>query len=589
MPGPAATLMIEDALQSMVRKDGKVGPRFEKSQGFLAMGSHSCFGDFPEDFLPPSVKSKLKEAQKKRTALLPRIKSDPGLTTMTAKIQGFSWNPHLPPDSPSHCGARKRQIIPGTHFRNFYDRGDLPISILHGSVGGKITWKVDLERLDYHHFLPIFFEGLREKEDPYRFLAVTGTYDMLARGGPKILPVVPQLIIPMKTAMNTRALKSIPAGPLYGNCNETVDVTGLSVRDPGMINGTEDYWAMLAGGCDTVIRVPLERWDLEIYYSADPNSDGKGYVQHFGMLSDSQMAMFDNEFFNMSPHEVKYVDPCQRNSLEVGYDALYRSGWTRDSLKGAEMCASYGYASSEFATNLVLRGVANFGYTEQGWVQSNPSSCASRLHYVFGMKGPVGTTETACSSSLSAVGLMHNNMRPTMPDETKNMVSMRKQVKYGFAIGTNGHFDPFYTIALCGASMLSHVGRCFTFDQSADGFIRGEGCGAMAFRVSGREDVARLAILCGTCLNQDGRSASLTAPHGPSQQECIRHSLREAGIKPLDIQIQELHGTGTALGDPIEVGALRATMMKHEGKTRHHPLVKTSSKSNLGHTEMSVG
>ncbi|CAJ1460152.1 unnamed protein product [Effrenium voratum] len=204
MPGPAATLMIEDALQSMVRKDGKVGPRFEKSQGFLAMGSHSCFGDFPEDFLPPSVKSKLKEAQKKRTALLPRIKSDPGLTTMTAKIQGFSWNPHLPPDSPSHCGARKRQIIPGTHFRNFYDRGDLPISILHGSVGGKITWKVDLERLDYHHFLPIFFEGLREKEDPYRFLAVTGTYDMLARGGPKILPVVPQLIIPMKTAMNTR-------------------------------------------------------------------------------------------------------------------------------------------------------------------------------------------------------------------------------------------------------------------------------------------------------------------------------------------------------------------------------------------------
>ncbi|CAJ1422977.1 unnamed protein product [Effrenium voratum] len=271
------------------------------------------------------------------------------------------------------------------------------------------------------------------------------------------------------------------------------------------------------------------------------------------------------------------------------YDALYRSGWTRDSLKGAEMCASYGYASSEFATNLVLRGVANFGYTEQGWVQSNPSSCASRLHYVFGMKGPVGTTETACSSSLSAVGLMHNNMRPTMPDETKNMVSMRKQVKYGFAIGTNGHFDPFYTIALCGASMLSHVGRCFTFDQSADGFIRGEGCGAMAFRVSGREDVARLAILCGTCLNQDGRSASLTAPHGPSQQECIRHSLREAGIKPLDIQIQELHGTGTALGDPIEVGALRATMMKHEGKTRHHPLVKTSSKSNLGHTEMSAG
>ena len=186
----------------MVHKDGMVGTKYEKSKGFIPMGSHCCFGDFPTDYLPEGVKSKLKAAQRARTSLLPRIKSDPGLTL--GKIQGFSWNPHLPPDGPPFAGARKRQIITASQFRNFYDRGDLPISILHGSVGGKITWKVDLERLDYHHFLPIFFEGLREKEDPYRFLAVTGTYDMLARGGPKILPVVPQLIIPMKTAFNTK-------------------------------------------------------------------------------------------------------------------------------------------------------------------------------------------------------------------------------------------------------------------------------------------------------------------------------------------------------------------------------------------------
>eukprot|EP00490_Sorites_sp_Unknown_P017882 CAMPEP_0114695776 /NCGR_PEP_ID=MMETSP0191-20121206/71768_1 /TAXON_ID=126664 /ORGANISM="Sorites sp." /LENGTH=403 /DNA_ID=CAMNT_0001992501 /DNA_START=60 /DNA_END=1268 /DNA_ORIENTATION=+ len=206
MPGPAATLMIEDALQAMVRKDGMVGCKYEKSKGLIPMGTHSCFGDFPSDYLPEGVKSKLKAAQRARTALLPRISksnSDPGLT-LNSKIQGFSWNPHLPPDSPPHAGARKRQMVPSSPFRDFYDRRDLPISILHGSVAGKITWKVDLERLDYHHFLPIFFEGLREKEDPYRFLAVTGTYDMLARGGPKILPVVPQLIIPMKTAFNTK-------------------------------------------------------------------------------------------------------------------------------------------------------------------------------------------------------------------------------------------------------------------------------------------------------------------------------------------------------------------------------------------------
>ena len=192
-----------ETVRAMVRKDGMVGTKYEKSKGFIPMGSHCCFGDFPTDYLPEGVKSKLKAAQRARTALLPRIKSDPGLT-IASKIQGFSWNPHLPPDEPPFAGARKRQMITASQFRNFYDRGDLPICILHGSVGGKITWKVDLERLDYHHFLPIFFEGLREKEDPYRFLAVTGTYDMLARGGPKILPVVPQLIIPMKTAFNTK-------------------------------------------------------------------------------------------------------------------------------------------------------------------------------------------------------------------------------------------------------------------------------------------------------------------------------------------------------------------------------------------------
>merc|ERR1719158_712056 len=106
--------------------------------------------------------------------------------------------------SPSKSGAHSRRKIEPTEFRRFYDRGDLPVQIAHRGTGGKIAWKVDIEKLDYHHYLPIFFDGLREKEDPYRFLAVQGTYDMLEKGGAKILPVVPQLIIPIKTALNTR-------------------------------------------------------------------------------------------------------------------------------------------------------------------------------------------------------------------------------------------------------------------------------------------------------------------------------------------------------------------------------------------------
>merc|ERR1719183_1641113 len=105
---------------------------------------------------------------------------------------------------PPRAGSTIPRKVTKTEFRRFYDRGDLPIAIHHGAVGGKIAWKVDIEKLDYHHYLPIFFDGLREKEDPYRFLSVQGVYDMLDKGGSKILPVVPQLIIPIKTALNSR-------------------------------------------------------------------------------------------------------------------------------------------------------------------------------------------------------------------------------------------------------------------------------------------------------------------------------------------------------------------------------------------------
>jgi hypothetical protein len=118
---------------------------------------------------------------------------------MPSELKGAKNKPDM-----TKTNACSRRVITTTEFRRFYDRGDLPIQIFHGAVGGKIAWKVDIEKLDYHHYLPIFFDGLREREDPYRFLAVQGVYDMLDKGGSKILPVVPQLIIPIKTALNTR-------------------------------------------------------------------------------------------------------------------------------------------------------------------------------------------------------------------------------------------------------------------------------------------------------------------------------------------------------------------------------------------------
>eukprot|EP00929_Paragymnodinium_shiwhaense_P078515 TRINITY_DN40715_c0_g1_i1.p1 TRINITY_DN40715_c0_g1~~TRINITY_DN40715_c0_g1_i1.p1 ORF type:complete len:331 (+),score=57.45 TRINITY_DN40715_c0_g1_i1:83-994(+) len=203
-PGPAATLMLEDTLKKMLQKDDSESLKMQKWKGTVPCGSHSPLGDFPPQLMHPDPwKKKLYRSQSSPT--MQKSKSFAGTNqhvafSITQNRRPMSQNI---PSSPPRAGCTERRPIPHSQFRNYYERSDLPVSIFHGG-GGKIAWKVDIQKLDYHHYLPIFFDGLREKEDPYRFLAVQGTYDMLEHGGAKILPVVPQLIIPMKKALNTR-------------------------------------------------------------------------------------------------------------------------------------------------------------------------------------------------------------------------------------------------------------------------------------------------------------------------------------------------------------------------------------------------
>jgi hypothetical protein len=180
-PSPAATLIVEDQVKKIMLADPRLKHK-EKMAGLIPRGNDSPFGDFPPDYNTHKA-SKEKLRARVRPAIL-RSRGD-----------------GIPPPV---AGAFKRQPIAVSEFRRFYDRGDLPIQVYHGNTWNKIAWKVDIDKLDYHHYLPIFFDGLREKEDPYRFLAVQGVYDMLEKGGSKVLPVVPQLIIPIKTALNTR-------------------------------------------------------------------------------------------------------------------------------------------------------------------------------------------------------------------------------------------------------------------------------------------------------------------------------------------------------------------------------------------------
>jgi hypothetical protein len=205
-------MIIEDHIKKVLYKGTKKVEDPKKSTLVPRM-NHSAFGDFPKDYLPKTtaLKKAIKEKKAKLEAEL-KDKDKPKASPLKKK-QGLggkavTLNPkkETPPVPAPVAGATSKRKIAPSEFRRFYDRGDLPIIIEHSGSGCRLKWTkdVDLTQLDYHHYLPIFFEGLREKQEPYRFLAVQGIFDLLEHGQARVLPVIPQLIIPIKTALNTR-------------------------------------------------------------------------------------------------------------------------------------------------------------------------------------------------------------------------------------------------------------------------------------------------------------------------------------------------------------------------------------------------
>jgi len=200
----ASTLILQDHLKSMLAKNQNTNYKPWNNK-YAPKNPHSPFGDFPKTHLSKSTQPKKLEQIHETSHALTTIKATStigkGTGGRSTSVQPRKQSYLAPPPI---SGATQKRAIVASEFRRFYDRGDLPIKVEHEGSTAKIGWKITPEQLDYHHYLPIFFDGLREKIDPYRFLAIMGTYEMLERGGSKILPVIPQLIIPVKTALNTR-------------------------------------------------------------------------------------------------------------------------------------------------------------------------------------------------------------------------------------------------------------------------------------------------------------------------------------------------------------------------------------------------
>ncbi len=353
--------------------------------------------------------------------------------------------------------------------------------------------------------------------------------------------------------------------------HEPVAIIGVGCRFPGGGDSPAEFWRLLRDGVDTITEVPADRWDLSRYYDADPTAPGKIYSRFGGFVND--IGHFDHDFFGIAPREATSLDPQHRLLLETTWEALEHAGLAAERLERSATGVFVGISSFDYGSRVVYRAFDGIdAYLNSG---ISHSTASGRLSYLFGFQGPCVALDTACSSSLVAVHLACQSLRSG-------------ECNLAVAGGVNAVIDPVLSIGFAKARMLAPDGRCKTFDAAANGYVRGEGAGIVVLkRLSDalRDRDPIMAVVRGSAVNQDGPSGGLTVPNGPAQEAVIRRALQFAQVTPDEISYLEAHGTGTQLGDPIELGALHAVF----GTSRSTPLPIGSVKTNIGHLEAAAG
>ncbi|MGH3971697.1 MAG: type I polyketide synthase, partial [Mycobacterium sp.] len=319
-----------------------------------------------------------------------------------------------------------------------------------------------------------------------------------------------------------------------------------------------------------------DRWDADAYYAEDHTRPGTICNREGGFLTSWQPDEFDAEFFGISPREAAAMDPQQRLLLEVTWEALENAGVTATSIRNTQTGVYVGVTTSDYYW-LAMSGDSRPEAIDPYLVFGNAANfAAGRLSYFFGVHGPAVVMDTACSSSLVTIHLACQSLR-------------RRETDQAVAAGVNLILSPENNIACSRWGMLAPDGQCKTFDAAANGYVRSEGCGAVVLkRLSDalRDGDSVWAVVRGSAVNQDGPSSGQTVPNGPAQQAVLRQALAASRLQPSDIDYIEAHGTGTALGDPIELDALSQIFGERNGSV---PLVLGSVKTNLGHLESAAG
>lgn len=366
-----------------------------------------------------------------------------------------------------------------------------------------------------------------------------------------VAPVAP-VVAPVVTA---------PARAVVPAVDGRVAVVGLACRFPGA-NDPATFWDNLAGGRSAVTEVPASRWDVDRWWSPEPGL-GRSISKWGGFVDDIEW--FDPGYFGMADDEARCLDPAIRMVLEGTAECLAESGHTVEEVRGRRVAVVVGARLSEYGRRVPARADV---------LRSDQNFIAARVAHQFDFRGPNLVVDSACSSSLVAVQVA---CRSLLAGESELAV----------VAGVEVLLDHESYLDLSAARALSPTGRCWTFDQRADGFVPAEGCGVLLLKplAAALADGDRVhAVIESVAVNNDGRTMGVTTPNPVAQADVVRQALATAGRAPADVAMLEAHGTGTLIGDPIELRALNEVFGGVPG-----PIEIGSVKSNLGHLLSAAG
>ncbi len=350
---------------------------------------------------------------------------------------------------------------------------------------------------------------------------------------------------------------------------QPIAVIGMAGQFPKAKN-LEEYWQNLVEGRNCISQVPPDRWDLNTYFQGGAPVEGKTNSKWLGALEEYDL--FDPLFFNISPVEAKAMDPQQRVFLQACWQSIEHAGYNPKSLAGSQCGVFVGVGGNDYGMQSRKVMLSAHGFTG-----NNNSILAARISYFLDLQGPCIAVDTACSSSLVAIAAACDSLTSGVSDLA---------LAGGVYVGAGAAMH----IMSSQAGMLSTDGKCYTFDHRANGFVFGEAVGVVVLKRladAERDGDSVHAVVQGWGVNQDGRTNGITAPNPESQARLIQDIYRRYNIDPAEIQLIEAHGTGTVLGDPIEIEGLKKSFRTYTRKKTYCAL--GSVKSNIGHCLAAAG